>query len=202
MSGGLVIPATFEQDQFSTNVDHELTAADRLVRWEYFGFPSEANGMLAVYDFPAALATGLVQDGFVFASNFDPNSVPGAAGLTLKKADSKSIIPGDYDNVMPRVGFAWTPFDRKNFVLRGGYGTFFERTTGGFANSLRQAPPFFRELQLNNLGDWNTFPRDIPGAADSSVHASPSTTTSRSSSDRMIPTTSSRRSKRRWCRPI
>ena len=28
------------------------------VRWEYFGFPSEANGLLAVYDFPAALATG------------------------------------------------------------------------------------------------------------------------------------------------
>jgi hypothetical protein len=81
------------------------------VRWEYFGFPSEANGLLAVYDFPAALATGLVQDGFVFASNFDPSSVAGASGLSLKKAATKSIIPGDYDNVMPRVGFSWTPFE-------------------------------------------------------------------------------------------
>ena len=132
------------------------------LRWEYFGFPSEANGFLAVYDFPAALETGMVQDGFVFASNFDPNSVPGAAGLDLKKADSTTIIPGDYDNVMPRVGFAWTPFTEKNFVLRGGWGMFYERTTGGFANSLRQAPPFFRELQLNNLGDYNTVPRDFP----------------------------------------
>ena len=77
-------------------------------------------------------------------------------------ADSKNIIPGDYNNVMPRVGFAWTPSDRKNFVLRGGYGMFYERTTGGFANSLRQAPPFFRELQLNNLGDWNVVPSDFP----------------------------------------
>ena len=132
------------------------------VRWEYFGFPTEKNGLLAVFDYPAALATGNVQDGFVFASNFNADSVPGAAGLDLRKADSKSIIAGDYNNVMPRVGFAWTPFDRKNFVLRGGYGLFYERTTGGFANSLRQAPPFFRELQLNNLGNWNVYPDDIP----------------------------------------
>jgi hypothetical protein len=134
------------------------------VRWEYFGFPSEANGLLAVYDFPAALATGLVQDGFVFASNFDPSSVAGASGLNLRTAATKSIIPGDYDNIMPRVGFSWTPFefDGRPVVLRGGYGLFYERTTGGFANSLRQSPPFFRELQLNNLGDWNVVPRDFP----------------------------------------
>jgi hypothetical protein len=130
-------------------------------RWEYFGFPSEANGMLAVFDFDEAVRTGSVQDGFLFASNFDPARV-GAAGLPLRKADSKSIIPGDFNNIMPRVGLAWTPLADQRFVVRGGYGTFYERITGAFANSLRQAAPFFRELQLNNLGDYNVLPTDYP----------------------------------------
>ncbi len=56
------------------------------LRHEYFGFPSEKNGFLALYDFDAALATGNLQDGFMFASNFDPASVPGASGLNLNIA--------------------------------------------------------------------------------------------------------------------
>ena len=39
---------------------------------------------------------------------------------------------------------------------------FFERITAGFANSLRQSPPFFREAQLDDLDDWNVVPADIP----------------------------------------
>jgi hypothetical protein len=132
------------------------------VRHDYYGFPWEENGFLALYDFPAALETGNVQDGFVFASNFDPNSVPGAAGLDLDVSSRKSIVPPDYDNLMPRASFSWLPFEGKEIAIRGGYGLFFERITGSFANSLRQGPPFFRELQLNDAGNWNTVPNDVP----------------------------------------
>jgi hypothetical protein len=132
------------------------------VRHEYFGFPSEANGLFSVFDYPAALESGNLQDGFLFPSNFNRDIVAGAAGQNLRIADSRSIIPGDYNNVMPRVGFAFSPFSGRNFVVRGGYGIFFERTTGAFANSLRQSAPFFREAQLDDLGDWNVIPRDIP----------------------------------------
>ncbi len=79
------------------------------LRHEYFGFPSEKNGFLALYDFDAALATGNLQDGFVFASNFDPASVPGASSLDLNIASRPSIVPPDYDNLMPRIGLAWAP---------------------------------------------------------------------------------------------
>jgi Carboxypeptidase regulatory-like domain len=132
------------------------------LRHDFYGFPSEKNGFLALYDFPAALATGNLQDGFVFASNFDPNSVPGAAGLDLNISSRKSIVPADRNNFAPRLSFAWLPFAQKEVVFRGGYGVFYERMTGAFANSLRQGPPFFRELQLNNAGNWNTVPNDVP----------------------------------------
>ncbi len=132
------------------------------VRHEYFGFPSEVNGFLTVYDYPAALASGNPQDGFIFASNFKPESLPGAQNVKLRIGNSKTLIPGDYNNIMPRFGFAWSLPGADRLILRGGYGIFYERTTGSFANSLRQSPPFFREVQLNNLGDWNTVPEDIP----------------------------------------
>jgi hypothetical protein len=132
------------------------------IRHEYFGFPSEVNGLIVAFDYPRALATGSIQNGFIFPSNFKPSSIAGAAGANLQTADGKSIIPGDYNNIMPRFGFAWSPFENSKVVVRGAYGIFFERTTGAFANSLRQAAPFFREAQLNDLGDWNTVPRVIP----------------------------------------
>jgi hypothetical protein len=132
------------------------------LRHEYFGFPSEMNGLIAVFDYPGALATGNVKDGFIFPSNFNRSVVPGTEGLDLRIADSKTLVPGDYNNIMPRVGFAWSPFADRNIVVRGGYGIFFERITGSFANSLRQSSPLFRENQLDDLGDWNTVPNDIP----------------------------------------
>jgi hypothetical protein len=132
------------------------------IRYDFFGFPSEVNGLLTVFDFDAALKTGNVQDGFIFPSNFRPGAIAGTEGLNLRIAGSKSIVPSDYNNIAPRLGFAWTPFEDKRVVLRGGYGIYYERTTGAFANSLRQAAPFFRESQLDDLGDWNIIPRDIP----------------------------------------
>jgi len=45
-----------------------------------------------------------------------------AAGLDTSK------IPNDHNNIAPRFGFAWQPFDNAQTVVRGGYGIFFANT--------------------------------------------------------------------------
>jgi hypothetical protein len=131
------------------------------VRWEYFGFPYEVNGMLSEMNYAAALATGKAGDGFVFASNFKPDSLPGGAQANLRLGDSRSLQKGDFNNIMPRFGFAWSPSANGRFVVRGGYGMFYERISGGFANSLRSSAPFMREAQFSSLGDYNRWPPDV-----------------------------------------
>ncbi len=131
------------------------------IRWEYFGYPYEVNGMLSSFDYEAALATGKAKDGFLFASNFKPESIPGGTAEPLRLSDNRSIQSADLNNFMPRIGFAWSPGGNSRFVIRGGYGMFFERISGGFANSLRMSAPFMREAQFSNASSYNVWPSDV-----------------------------------------
>src|SRR5207247_1168119 len=59
---------------------------------------------------------------------------PGDAGVP------RGLVPGDMNNIAPRVGFAWDVFGDGKTSLRGGYGVFYETIN---ADSLSQEnPPF------------------------------------------------------------
>ncbi len=91
------------------------------------------------------------------APRFDPNDringfddsrinpvsgTPGIVTFANRDGYSHSLYRGDYNNFMPRLGFAWKPFGRTRSVVRAGYGVFFgpplpgtNNTSAGFETS-------------------------------------------------------------------
>ena len=81
------------------------------MRHEFFGYPSEVNGLSAMFDFPTALATGNIQNGFIFPSNFKPGSIAGAAGVNLRPPDAQEYYSGRLQQHHAALRFARSPFE-------------------------------------------------------------------------------------------
>ena len=86
---------------------------------------------------PNPPAGGTLQ-GIVVGSNFKGTLPPG-----VTRAANSAAISGDGQNKFaPRVGYSWQLPHTDRLVLRGGYGMYFERSTGQLFLQLIAVPPF------------------------------------------------------------
>jgi hypothetical protein len=159
----------------STYTEFDWTDFHGFVQDDWKVTPSLVLSMGLRYEFHQQ---GVPRDGKLeaFCPDCLVDGLPGDLLLTDKENASgrrapKGVVYNDYNNVGPRLGFAWTPFaGHKDTVLRGGFGVFYENTKGDELNFRQHHPDktqlFDRSFDVTTaptLFVRDTFPVPPPG---------------------------------------
>ncbi|MFN2392670.1 MAG: TonB-dependent receptor domain-containing protein, partial [Pyrinomonadaceae bacterium] len=130
------------------------------LRYEFFGLPTEKDGRIGNFDFtgfeqcftPQGGTLSLCDNptpGFIVPSNVTATgraTVDAAVGATRLADNKHTLAKQDRNNFAPRIGIAYKINDR--FVLRGGYGLFYDRPSASFINTVFSNYPFLREVEI------------------------------------------------------
>jgi hypothetical protein len=121
------------------------------LRWDWFGWPVEANGLLGNFDFARMTNTENPLSGFIVPSNVSttPFAAINSAIAASTPVDTKHTLNGqDLNNFQPRIGFSYSPLKSGRMVIRGGYGFFYDRPSAAFMNTVFSNYPFLREIEV------------------------------------------------------
>jgi Carboxypeptidase regulatory-like domain/TonB dependent receptor len=151
--------SSFRVRNFATYAQDDLKLTPRLtvnagLRWEYFGGMSDALGYVGNLSTNALNAApipppGGTLAGYDVASNFPGTPPPGVTRRSTSYGQEQ-LMP--LSNFGPRLGFAWQPLHNGNFVVRGGFGLFYQETNGNVLfQPLNTQPP-----NVVNVGKSNS----------------------------------------------
>jgi hypothetical protein len=129
--------ATFFQDDVKLTPRMTLNAG---LRYEIFGAPVETNGRLANFD--PNIAVGPVAASGSYSGFTVPSNFKGAFPAGVLQTPYAGFWKTPHGDVSPRLGFVWQMMNRPVLVLRGGYGFYYDRHSGGIAGSTLGQPPF------------------------------------------------------------
>jgi len=115
------------------------------VRWDYFGPPTNFEHTQTAGD-----------SNFYFGSPITPFTNPGnnpfmPVNSSLYAAENSgsfrvvnnNIWNKDLNNFAPRFGFAYDVFDNQKWVVRGGFGIYYDRMYNNIFENIRFNPPFY-----------------------------------------------------------
>jgi hypothetical protein len=144
------------QNSYGAYLQDDVRLTDRItlnlgLRYELYVPVTEGKNELSVPDLTAQSANCTPKPGCMYI-------VAGTRGLP------DATYYADKNNLAPRIGFAWQPTASENFVIRSGYGIYYDQTLLNAHLNARLNPPFRITQLIVNPGtaDINTIFNEPP----------------------------------------